>query len=163
HERHFLLVHVGPERVRHRRLEHAGEEVHAVALHELARLRQALVGLVTGRALEQDLDAAPAGAIADLTPVEHVRVAHVDAELCERARPCRAGPPAPGGGPRGGGAGAGRRPPSVRVALSSHRSPRGDCPLSGCPSQAAAILIKPANSAMLLTYGRAAGAADRDA
>ena len=56
----------------------------AVALHELARLRQALVRLVGSRALEQELDAPPARPIAGLIPVEEISVAHVDAELGKR-------------------------------------------------------------------------------
>src|SRR5207253_45928 len=59
------------------------EDVRAVALHELSRLRQALVRLVTARALGQDLDAPPAGTLTGLAPEEQRAVAHVDPELRE--------------------------------------------------------------------------------
>src|SRR5262249_60143529 len=86
HQRDLPVVDVGSERVRDGCLEDPGEDLHVVALDELARLRQALVRLVAARALGEELDPPPAGPAAGLAPVEEVAVAHVDPELRERPR-----------------------------------------------------------------------------
>ena len=85
HEGHFLLDHVGAQRVGDGRLDDPAQDVGAVALHELPGLRQAFVRFVAARAFGQYLDPAAARSMADLAPVEEGAVTHVDTELSERS------------------------------------------------------------------------------
>ena len=84
HQRRLLGDHVRPERIRHRRGDDAAQQVDLVVLHQLPRLGQAFVGLGAGLGLEDQLDGAAPGLVADLAPVEQEPVAQIDAELSQR-------------------------------------------------------------------------------